>query len=121
MPDNFSAGESDADMGAPPIETMGARYGIGGVTLAQTGRGDHTQLVEPYLMPPYHGRRGSNERTVPAIVLTPLGGMMPGPNAIAPAIPSGSVGAYLHQPAEDGGFQSGVIDGYGEGCPVPLR
>lgn len=121
MADNFAAGEGDADMGAPPIETMGARYGIGNVTIPQTGRGDPNPQIDTYLMPPYHGRRGSNERVVPAIVQTPLGGLMPGPNAIAPAIPSGAVGTALHAPNEDGGFGSGVIDGFPEGCPVPLR
>lgn len=117
--DNFAAGEADA-AGAPGPrqETMGAMYKI---TMAMDGRGAHEPLVEPYLMPPYHGRNGSNERTVPAITLTPLGGMMPGPDAIAPAIPSGSVGAFLHQPQETGGFSSGVRDGFPEGCPVPLR
>ena len=121
MADNFTAGEQDADVIAPPVETMGPRFGINGVTLPQTGRGDHEQLVEPYLMPAYHGRHGSNERVDPAITLTPLGGMVPGPNAIAPAIPSGSVGAATFVPNEDRGFGSGVWDAYPEGCPVPLR
>lgn len=118
---NFAAGEADADMGAPPIETMGPRYGINGVTLPQTGRGEPGPLVEPYLVPPYHGRHGSNERVTPSIVLTPLGGMMPGPNAIPPAIPSGAVGTALHAPNEDMGFGSGVWDAWPEGSPVPLR
>lgn len=121
MADNFDIGEMDADAGAPPIETMGARYGINGVTLPQTGRGGHEQLRDDYLMPTVKGRNGSTERTEPGIVQTPLGGMVPGPNAIAPAIPSGSVGAATFVPNEDRGFGAGVLDGYGEGCPVPLR
>jgi hypothetical protein len=118
MADNFQTGEEDSDLSAPPIETMGARYGI---SVAQLGRGAHVQLKSNYLMPSVHGRNGSMEKVDPAISLTPLGGMMPGPNAIAPAIPSGTVGAFLHQPAEDQEFGSGVLDGFPEGCPVPLR
>lgn len=116
---SFTAGESDADSPTPPItrEVMGPRCGIR-VTQAQSGRGDHQQLVEPYLMPPYHGRNGSNERAAPGITLTPLGGMMPGPNAIAPAVMGGHVGAF---PVSEGEFGQGVSDSYPEGCPVPIR
>lgn len=121
MADNFSAGEGDADTGAPPIETMGPRYGIGVVNAIGAERGAPQPQTEPYLMPSVHYVNGNMETVAPSITHTPLGGLMPGPNAIAPAIPSGSVGAFLHQPAEDGGFQSGVIDGFPEGCPVPLR
>jgi hypothetical protein len=116
--DNFTEGESDADTGAPPIETMGARYGIN-VKLPQTGRGAHEQQTEPYLMPSVHGRNGSLERTVPAIVQTPLGGMMPGPNAIPPAIVVGSGYFAVPEPGEGRPFGAGIGDSYPEGCPVP--
>jgi len=119
---DFTAGES-GDNAPDPItqEQMGAPTGITASLYpagAAYGAGPQRSA---YLMPPYHGRNGSNERCAPGISLTPLGGLMPGPNAIAPAIPSGAVGAYLHEPAEDGGFQSGVIDSWPEGSPVPLR
>lgn len=118
MSDSFSGGESDAaGAGGPQIETMGASYRIR-AKLPGPGRGEHQQLKEPYLMPPYHGRNGSNERTVPAIVQTPLGGMMPGPNAIPPAIVVGQ-DYRAPVPNEDGGWHSGIIDAYPEGCPVP--
>lgn len=114
---SFTAGESDADTGAPPIETMGARYGI---SVSQPGRGDPNPQVEPYLMPSVQGRNGSTERTVPGIVQTPLGGMMPGPNAIAPAIVVGSGYFHVPEPGQVRPFDFGVQDGYPEGCPVPL-
>jgi len=119
MPDNFVAGENDAaGAGAPPIETMGARYGIGSVTLAQTGRGEPV-APEPYLMPVWHGRRGSMERVQPSITLTPLGGLMPAPGMPEPQI-DGHVGAFpLNE--DNGQFQSGIIDGWPEGVPVPVR
>src|SRR5665647_465802 len=108
---NFAAGESDADTGAPPIETMGARYGI---SISQPGRGDPNPQVEPYLMPSVQGRNGSMERTVPGIVQTPLGGLMPGPNAIPPAIVVGSGYAQVPEPGEVQPFESGVVDGFPE-------
>ena len=118
MGDNFNAGEVDADSGAPQIETMGARYGISETRFAPAGRGEPSQ-PEPYLMPTVHGRNGSTEIVDPAITQTPLGGMMPGPYAIAPAVMAGEVGAF---PVSDhGGFGSGVIDGYPDGVPIPVR
>jgi hypothetical protein len=115
MADSFVTGEDDAESSAPSIETMGARYGI---KVSQPGRGDHQDLTEPYLMPSVHGRNGSLEKVDPAITQTPLGGMMPGPYAIAPAVPAGNVGAFHCN--DNGGFGSGVIDGYPEGAPIPI-
>ena len=115
-PDDFAGGEEDAAGAlAPPIEAMGARYGI---SVAQPGRGGHEPLVDSYLMPSVAGRHGSMEKVDPSIVQTPLGGMVPGPDAIAPAVMAGEVGAF---PVRDIGFGSGVVDGYPEGCPVPVR
>lgn len=121
MPDNFEAGEVDADSGAPAIETMGARYGISETQPVSQGRGGHEHYSEPYLMPkaptPWNG-----EPVVPAIQLTPLGGQMPGPNAIAPALPITGVGTQTAFPCdEDGTFQTGIIDGWPDGVPVPTR
>lgn len=118
MSDNFAAGEVDSDQGAPPIETMGARYGISEIQPASQGRGEHEPQQEPYLMPSVHGRNGSMERVDPAITLTPLGGMMPGPFAIAPAIPD--VSDYRAPvPDEAHPFDEGIVDGYPEGAPFP--
>ena len=114
---SFAAGEEDAVAPAPPIETMGARYGIG---VAHPGRGAHEPQVEPYLLQPVTGRNGSTERTVPGIVLTPLGGMMPGPFAIPPAVPF--IEDYRAPvPNEAGPFTNGIGDGFPEGCPVPFK
>lgn len=117
---NFQYGGMESDMGAPPIETMGARYGIGVVMPVYPQRGAPGPLVEPYLMPPYHGRNGSNERTVPAIVQTPLGGMVPGP-ALPPPIVHGAVGAAMVPGHEAMEFTMGIGDGWPEGFPVPVR
>lgn len=119
MSDNFTLGESEADMASPGIapEMAGPRCGIS-VTLPQTGRGEPDRPLPPYLMPTVAGRHGSMEKVDPAITLTPLGGMVPGPNAIAPAVMAGEVGAF---PVSEGNFGSGVADAYPEGCPVPLR
>jgi hypothetical protein len=120
--DNFTTGEMEADAGGPSVsaqESIGASYKI--VTTVPGSRGAHVQQRSDYLMPSVKGRNGSTEKVDPAIVQTPLGGMMPGPNAIAPAIPSGSVGAATFVPNEDKGFGAGVLDGYTEGCPVPFR
>lgn len=116
MADNFTAGEADADTGAPPIETMGARYGV---TEAMPGRGAHEPQVEPYLMPSVAGRNGSMERVADSIGLTPLGGMMPGPFAIPPAIVVGS-GAWP-VPEDGNEFHAGIADGYYDGCPIPFK
>lgn len=121
MPDNFARGEAESMNTAGPViaqpEPMGARYGI---TVANPGPPSPDPLVEPYLMPPYHGRHGSNERVDPAIVHTPLGAMMPGPNAIAPAVPVAD--DYRHPTVDAAhGWYAGVNDSYGEGCPIPLR
>jgi hypothetical protein len=117
--DNFAVGESEADMGGPNItrECMGPRCGIS-VTMAHSGRGEPAVPLQPYLMPSVAGRHGSMEKVDPAITLTPLGGMVPGPDAIAPAVMAGHVGAF---PVSEGNFGAGVADSYPEGCPVPLR
>ena len=116
MADNFGIGEEDSDLPAPPFETQGARYGI---SVSQPGRGVHEQQVEPYLMPSIHGRNGSLERVDPSIVQTPLGGLMPGPFAIPPAVPAGNIGAF--PVSDDGAFGMGVNDSWPEGSPVPVR
>lgn len=118
MPDNFAAGEMDADLATPPItsETMGARMKI---SVAHPGEGVHQDLQEPYLMPSVHGRNGSTERTVPGIVQTPLGGMMPGPFAIPPAVVVG-MDYRAPVPEEAGPFAIGVGDSFPEGCPIPF-
>lgn len=115
---SFGIGEEDADLGAPPIETMGARYGIRETMAVPAGRGEPAQ-PEPYLMPTTHYVDGNMETTVPGIAYTPLGALMPGPFAIPPAVMAGEVGAF---PTSDHGeFGLGVADGFPEGCPVPLR
>ena len=120
MSDNFTEGEMDSD--APPIasETMGARMHI---SVNRPSAGVQEHLTEPYLMPTIHSRNGDMEVVMPSIVQTPLGGMMPGPNAIAPAVLGGQVGAF---PLPEGGverseFSMGVSDGFPEGSPVPVR
>jgi hypothetical protein len=75
----------------------------------------------PYLLPSVHYRNGNMERVAPSITLTPLGGLVPGPNAIAPAVPSGNVGAVFspdpsHERME---FGMGIEDSWPEGSPVP--
>lgn len=116
---SFALGEDEPQ--GQPIETMGARYGIGNTKLPQTGRGEHVQQTEPYLMPSVHGRNGSLERVDAGITQTPLGGLMPGPNAIAPAVVVGSGYFAVPEPGEGGPFASGVADGFPEGCPVPYK
>lgn len=113
---NFDAGESDSDTAGPPItqEQIGPRMAI---KVAHPGPPSMPTQV-PYLMPSVAGRNGSMERVDPSIVQTPLGGMMPGPNAIAPAVMAGQVGAF---PVSEGQFGQGVADSYPEGCPIPLR
>ena len=114
---SFGIGEEDADTGAPPIETMGARYGIRETMAVGPGRGEPAR-PEPYLMPTTHYVDGNMETTVPGIQLTPLGAEMPS-FGIPPAVMAGEVGAF---PTSDHGeFGLGVSDAYPEGCPVPLR
>jgi hypothetical protein len=123
MPDNFTAGETDADMAMPPIaapessEMLGARLGV---RVAHPGPPSPDPISEPYLMPSVAGRNGSTEKVDPAIVQTPLGGMMPGPNAIAPAV---VVGQDYRAPVPDEahGWGAGIRDGYPEGSPIPHR
>jgi hypothetical protein len=113
----FGAGES-GDNGRSGQETMGASYGIKAFSAIGAQRGE--QLApEPYLMPKVTYRNGGTERVADAIGLTPLGGLMPGPNAIAPAIPHGGVGAQPVWGGEARPFDSGIVDGYPEGVPVP--
>ena len=117
MANNFAVGENEVP--APPIsqsENIGAAYKI--VTSMKAGRGLHTQLRSDYIMP---APPKQTELRQPAIELTDWGTAMKPGVAIAPAVPSGAVGASLNQPAEDGGFKSGLIDGYPEGMPVPVR
>jgi hypothetical protein len=119
--ETFEQGQSEADRGGPVIaqETLGAPTGI----TARRPNRPVVQLSEPYLMPPITRRTSAGElRDNPGIVHTPLGGLMPGPNAIAPALPVHGVGAaQAFDCNEDGGFKSGVIDAWPEGPPVPLR
>jgi hypothetical protein len=119
---SFRSGESGDDPAPPPYETMGASYGIKAMSVHGGGRGEHVPQSVPYLMPQVTMRNGGTERVADAIGLTPLGGLMPGPNAIAPAVPAGQKGAlFAPDDAHDSrAFDSGVIDGYPEGCPVPF-
>jgi hypothetical protein len=115
----FARGESEAyNTGGPTItsETMGAPTGI---TASRPGPPSPDPLAVPYLMPSVHGRNGSMEKVDPSIVHTPLGGMMPGPFAIAPAVPVNDFRAPV--PDAIHGWDAGVRDGYPEGCPVPVR
>jgi hypothetical protein len=117
---SFGTGEQDADLGAPPIETMGARYGIGETLYpAAASEGDHVPLQVDNPIQSVAWRNGSMETVAPSITQTPLGGLMPGPDAIAPAVMAGHVGAFPC--SDDGGFKSGLLDGYPEGPPVPVR
>lgn len=118
MSDDFAAGES-GDNGPDGFETMGARYGINVMSVHGGSRGAHEPQVSNYLMPLTTYRNGGTERVADAIGLTPLGGLMPGPNAIAPAIPHGGVGAQHVWSHESRPFDSGVIDGWPEGAPIP--
>lgn len=117
--DTFQEGETGDNPPTPPItsETMGASYGVKAI---RPQRGVQEHLSEPYLMPSVHGRNGSLEKVDPAIVHTPLGGMMPGPNAIPPALPIHGVGEFP-MPPERGPFGEGVVDGWPEGPPVPVK
>lgn len=114
---DFAMGES-GDNGPSGQETMGARYGIGVMQVHGTADGAPTPR-EPYLMPSVKYRNGGTERVADAIGLTPLGGLMPGPNAIAPAVPHGGVGTQAVWEYEGRPFDSGIIDGFPEGCPIP--
>jgi hypothetical protein len=119
MADNFALGGAEADQPGPPIsqsENIGAIYKI--VKSMPAGRGAHVQQRSDYLMP---APPKQTENVQPAIELTDWGAAMTPGAAIAPAVPSGAVGAALSQPVEDGGFKSGLIDGYPEGMPVPVR
>ena len=118
MPANgFAAGESDADTFDPisQQEGIGATYKI--VTSMPQGRGAHVQQRSDYLMPNVP-MAWNGEPVTPAIQLTPLGGMMPSPGMPEPQV-AGHQGAFPL--AEDNGqFQSGVIDGWPDGIPVPV-
>lgn len=118
--DNFGAGTSGDQVGGPPIETMGARYGISETLYAHgVSEGDHVPLRVNNPIQSVAWRNGSMETVAPSITQTPLGGLMPGPDAIAPAVMSGHVGAFPC--SDDGEFKSGVLDGFPEGPPVPVR
>jgi hypothetical protein len=117
----FSAGES-GDNGPSGQETMGARYGIGVMSVHGGARGAHEPQTVPYLMPKVTMRNGGTERVADAIGLTPLGGLMPGPNAIAPAVVVGEGTTFdSHDPEDNSQFKSGARDAWPEGFPVPLR
>jgi hypothetical protein len=117
---NFVAGESGDDAGGPPIETIGARYGIGETLYpSAASEGDHVPLRVNNPIQSVAWRNGSMETVAPSITQTPLGGLMPGPDAIAPAVMAGHVGAFPC--SDEGGFKSGVLDGFPEGPPVPIR
>ena len=118
MRNELGQGEADADTNTGSIsqqETIGATYKI--THAMPAGRGAHVQLRSDYLMPttptPWNG-----EPVTPAIQLTPLGGAMGGFAMPEPQIP-GHQGAFpLNE--DNGQFQSGVIDGYPDGVPVPV-
>lgn len=120
MADNFGAGEADAygQGGGTSIsaqESIGASYKI--VTSIPAGRGAHVQQRSDYLLPPTKMYM-NGEPVVPAIEHTPLGATMPGPGMPPPQV-AGHVGAFPL--AEDEGqFQSGIIDGWPDGVPVPV-
>lgn len=99
-----------------PQEALGARYGV---SVRHRGPGAPEMLKEPYLMPTYHGRNGSNEVTVPSIVQTPLGGLMPSMAMPPPQIDGQKGGFPVGE--DNGGFSSGVIDGWPDGVAVPVR
>ena len=113
---NFGAGEADANTAGASItqEVIKPRLAI---KVSRPGPASPDVQV-PYLMPPVSSRNGSMERAADPITLTPLGGLMPGPYAIPPAVMSGHVGAF---PVSEGEFGQGVQDSYPEGCPVPIR
>lgn len=117
MADSFSGGEADAyNTGGPSItgETMGPAFKI--AATIPGSRGAHVQQRSAYIM--QGPARGTNETVIPGIQLTPLGAENPGP-AMPPPQVAGYVGA--HPISDDGGFESGVIDGWPEGPPVPVR
>ena len=114
---DFGVGASGDD-GPSGQETMGARYGIGVTQVRGPERGSPTAR-STYLMPQVTYRNGGTERVADAIGQTPLGGMMPGPAMPPPQVP-GHVGAFPLS-EDNGGFQSGVIDAWPEGSPVPVR
>ena len=118
MPDNFAAGESDSDSFSGDIsqqESIGAAYKI--THAMPQGRGEHVQLRSDYLMPttptPWNG-----EPVQPAISLTQMGASMNGPQ-MPPPIVAGHKGAFPVN-EDNGQFQSGIIDGWPDGVPVPV-
>ena len=117
MGDSFSGGEAESyNTGGPSItdETMGPAFKVA-VTIPGS-RGAHVQQRSNYIM--QGPARGTNETVVPGITLTPLGAENPHPAMPAPQV-AGHVGAFPI--AEDGEFQSGIIDSWPEGPPIPVR
>jgi len=117
----FTEGADDATEApaVPPIappETLGANYAI---TVRVPQRGVQEPVIDRYLMPSVHSRNGSMNIVTPAIVHTPLGALMPGPDAIPPPVPAGGVGAIPVEGLRP--FDDGVRSGYPEGCPVPIK
>jgi hypothetical protein len=120
MPANeFGEGEADAyGAGGPPIsqqESIGATYKI--VTSMPQGRGAHVQQRSDYLMPTVK-TTWNGEPVVPAINITDVGAIFPRPGMPEPMV-AGHVGAFpLNE--DNGQFQSGIIDGWPDGVPVPV-
>ena len=120
--EDFNVEAEHPDAVSPPIETMGARYGIGVMSVHGGARGAHQPQQSPYLMPSVKMRNGGTERVADSIGLTPLGGLMPGPNAIAPAVRVGGVGiTFPMATGEPVDFHQGVSDSWPEGSPVPVK
>jgi hypothetical protein len=117
----FGAGESGDQAMANPIETVGARYGIREMSVHGGSRGAHEDQVSKFMMQSVTYRNGGTERVADAIGQTPLGGLMPGPNAIAPAIVVGSGYGPISEASDETSFKSGITDGWPEGYPVPVR
>jgi len=115
--DNFQTGMAEADSGQQvPQETEGARYGV---VVRRPGPNAGPPLSEPYLMPTVASKNGDMEQVTPAIVHTPLGALLPGPQQIPPVVTAG-VDYRQPIPPEAGGFDAGVRDGWPEGSPVPI-
>jgi hypothetical protein len=118
MADNFSGGEAESYNTAGPSitdETMGPAFKI--ATTIPGSRGAHVQQRSNYIM--QGPARGTNETVIPGIQLTDLGAENPHPAMPAPIV-AGHVGAFPCN-EDNGQFKSGIIDGWPEGPPVPVR
>lgn len=113
----FAQGEAEAfHPQAVAEETMGASFRI---KTTRPGSGVQEPQIVSNPIQSVHFRNGNMETVTPSIVNTPLGALMPGPDAIAPAV---VVDPHWGQPmpAAGHGFDVGIGDGYPEGCPVPV-